>query len=95
MCRAELAGEEPQEQQRGRVGRVQIVQDEHDRPALGGVAQELGGRVEQAKARALGVQRGRLRQVGEALAQLGHQLGELAAPAPSCARSAAGIASRT
>jgi hypothetical protein len=36
---------------------VEIVDDQHHRPSRGGVAQELGGRVEQAEARGLGVQR--------------------------------------
>jgi hypothetical protein len=43
--RAKLTGEEPQQQQRGRVGRVKIVQDEHRRRSLGDVAKEVGGRV--------------------------------------------------
>jgi hypothetical protein len=51
--RAQLARHEPQQQQRRRIGRVQVVQDEHERPALGGPAQELGGRVEHAEARSL------------------------------------------
>ena len=91
--RAELAREELQEQERRRVGGVQVVEHEHERPARGRVPQELGGRVEQAEARALGLERRRLRQVGEAAraARAGSARAR-AAPAPSCERSAAGSA---
>ena len=61
---------------------MEIVEHEHDRPALGGVPQELGGRIEQAKARSFGLERERLGQVGEALAQLGNDLGEIRGAGP-------------
>jgi hypothetical protein len=60
---------------------VQGVEDEHDRAVRGRVAQELGGRLEEAEARAFRVDR-RRRQVGEALAQVGHDLGELRRAGP-------------
>jgi hypothetical protein len=56
---------------------VEIVQDQHDRPMLGGVSQELGGCIEQPEARPFGLERGRLGQVTEAPAQLRDDLGEL------------------
>ena len=76
--RAELAGEELEQEQGGRVGGVQIVQHHHEWPLVRGVPQELGGGLEQAEARAFGLERSRLGQIGEDLAQLGQDLGELA-----------------
>ncbi len=84
--RAELAREEPQEQQRGNVGRVKIVEDEHDRPALArrcaGTRAVASNRRKRAPSDSSG---GGSREIGEALAQLGHHLGELARrPTPRC-----------
>ena len=54
--RAKLAGEEPQQEKRGRVGRVQVVQEEHEGPTLGGAPEELGGSVEKSEARPFGLE---------------------------------------
>ena len=68
------AGEELEEQQRRRVGRLEVVEHQHERRGAGRVAQKRRRRVEEPKPRALGFQRGRRRQVGHDLAQLGEHL---------------------
>jgi hypothetical protein len=69
-----LAGEESQQEQRGLVGPVEIVEDEHQRPGLGAALQERRDRIEQAKARLLGVDRRRSGEVGKAIVNLGNDL---------------------
>ena len=70
----ELAGHELQQQQRGLVGGVQVVEHEHERLRRRGALQERGERVEEPEARALGLDGGDGRQVGQDRAQLGQQL---------------------
>ena len=65
--RAKLARYELKEEQRPRVGRVKVVQDEDEWPAAPCAAQELRGRVEQAEAGSIQAPRHRLRQIGEGL----------------------------
>jgi hypothetical protein len=48
-------GEEPEQEQRRRVGRVQVVQDHQHRPGVGDPAQEPAHRVEQHEADRLGL----------------------------------------
>ena len=67
----------------GRVGRVKIVQEEHERLPLGCIPQEIGGCGEQSEARCLRLQRGGLRQVGEALPSSGRICAAPRPPAPS------------
>ena len=93
--RAQLAREELQEKERRRIGRVEIVEDEHDRPGFGSVSEELGGCVEETEASSFGIERGRLRQVGEVLSQLGDDLGEIRRAGSELERSAAVSLSRT
>ena len=64
MAGAELASDELQEQERRRVRGVEVVEHEHERPSLRGAPEELGGRVEEAEARAFGVGRLGLGQSG-------------------------------
>ena len=93
---AQLAGEELEQQQRGLVGPVQVVEDEHQRPRGGGAGEEARDRVEEAEARllVLGV-------LGAALtsptrsATSGTSWAMSAAPAPISQASATGSASRT
>src|SRR5204862_837669 len=66
----ELAREKLKEKERRRVGGMEIVEREEKRAGPRCVAEELGGRVEEPEARALGVERRRLRQLPEALPQL-------------------------
>ena len=79
---AELAGEELQEQERGLVRRVQVVQEEHERAGLRGARQDGGGRLEEAEARALRLEHRRLGKVGEELVQLGKELSEFGGARP-------------
>ena len=60
-----LAGEEPQEQQRGLVRGVQVIQHEHPRALRCGISDEGGRRVEKPEARALRI---RARRAQEYLA---------------------------
>ena len=76
-ARSELAREEAQEQQRGGVGGVQVVERDHERPCLARPPEELGGRVEEAEADELGLERRRRRQTGEAVGELRHDLGQV------------------
>ena len=57
---------------------MQIVEDEHDRPTLGGGAEKIGGGVEQPKASSMGVERRWLLDVWEELSKLGEELGDIA-----------------
>jgi hypothetical protein len=72
---------------------VEVIEHEHDRAALSGVVQELGGRVEQAKSRGLRLDRGRWRQIRKALTQLREDLGKVGGTGP--VPKAAGSLSRT
>jgi hypothetical protein len=65
--RAERAGNELKKQERGRVGGVQVVEDEHERPLRGGLPEKTGGGVEETKARRLRLGRDRRRQAGQQL----------------------------
>ena len=78
--RAELAREKLQEQEGGRVGGMQIVEDEHERSPCGGPPEEFGGRVEEAEARDLGARCVRSGQARQVLRELGQQLCELGRP---------------
>ena len=79
---AELAGHELQQQQRRLVRRVQVVEHQHERLRVRDALQERGQGVEQPEARALGLGRRRRRQVGDDVAQLRQQLGEVRRPGP-------------
>ena len=76
----ELAGHELQQQQRGLVGGVQVVEHEHERLRRRGALQERGERVEEPEARALGLDGGHGRQVGQDRAQLRQQLRDVDRP---------------
>ena len=65
---AELAGEEAQEEDRRRVGCVQIVDDDEHRPCAGSVAQQRRRRVEQLEACRLRTGFGRRQQIREQFA---------------------------
>ena len=47
---ADLAGEELEQQDRRRVGRLQVVEDDHNRALAGGIAEECRGGIEQLEA---------------------------------------------
>ena len=71
---AELAGSEPQQQDRGRVSGMQIIQHEHQRLPGPGIAQERGHRVEQAEPGALRFHRRGRADIGQHLGDLRHDL---------------------
>jgi hypothetical protein len=52
----ERACEESQEEQRRLVGRMEVVEDQHDRLSLARRPQERGGRVEETEPRPLGIE---------------------------------------
>ncbi len=72
-----LARHEAEQQDRGRVGRMEVVEDDEQRVGGGRIAQEGGGRVEQLEARRLRFRIGRSREVREAVAQLREHLGDV------------------
>jgi hypothetical protein len=74
---ADLARHELEQEQRGLVGRVQVVEHDRERLAPRGVPQEARDRVEQAEARLLRLERLRLGKAGQPLAHLGHDLGDV------------------
>jgi hypothetical protein len=78
--RADLASEKPQQEQRGRVGGVQVVHEEDERPTFGGPAKELCDGVEEPEACRFRLQRARRRQIGEPLVNIGDDLCELDGP---------------
>ena len=88
----ELAADELEQQQRGGVGGVQVVEHEEERPGTRGVPQERGHRVEQAEARSVGAQCGWLRNLGEALAHLRHHLSEVGRSGPELEPERLGLA---
>ena len=71
---AQRPGQEGEQQQRGQVGGVEVVEEHDERLARRGVAQEDGDGVEEREARLLGLEVAGLGQV-QALAQLGRELG--------------------
>ena len=73
----EPAGDEAQQQQRGLVGPVQVVEHDHQRARARGAGEEAGERVEEPEARLLGLHVRRLADVAEALGELGDDLGDV------------------
>ena len=65
---AEFPRHEPQEQERGLVRRVQVVEHQHQRTRGRHALQECGDGIEQPEARPLGLERGRRRQIGKQVA---------------------------
>ena len=71
----QLFGEKPQQAQRARIGPVQVVQDQQQRPQRGQSAPQVRHRHEQAKARLVAVDGGQGGQARpEVLRQAGHDL---------------------
>jgi hypothetical protein len=70
------------EQQRRLVGRVDVIEQQSQRPELSAGAHETRDGVEHPKASGLRVADGGLRQAWDPLAQLGQQLGELRGTGP-------------
>ena len=56
---AEFPRGELQQEQRGGVGPVQIVEEDDERPLCGGIDEKRGHRFEQAESRLVGVELGR------------------------------------
>ncbi len=79
---AELSGQELQEQQRGLVRPVQVVDHEGQRLHPGGVRQEGGDAVEEPEARLLGLELGGLGKPRQPLAHLGDHLGDVGRARP-------------
>ena len=74
----EFAGEELQQDQGRGVGRVQIVEHEHERLPDSDPPEERRGRVEQAEASGIGIPRARWRRHAcQPFAHLGHELGDV------------------
>jgi len=69
------AADEPEREQRGGVGPVQVVEDDDQRLASRDRGEQRGERVEQTKARLIGVLRGRRRRRAERAGELGQQAG--------------------
>jgi hypothetical protein len=86
------ACDELEEQQRGLVGGVQIVEREHERPLCGGAREKREHGVEEAEASRLRVERRRLRQIAKELAQFRQQLCHLASAGTELLTKALGIA---
>ena len=84
--RSRIARDVAQGEQRRAVGPVQILEHEHDRPLLGGSAQQRADRLEEPVARALGIPRQGLGERGHALGQLRHDAAKLAADELGLAR---------
>jgi hypothetical protein len=74
---SQLLGEKLQQQERGPVRPVQVVDHQRQGLALGGVLEEGGDAVEEAKARLLGLELRGLRQTRQPLAHLGDHLGDV------------------
>ena len=74
------ARQELEQQQRRRVRRMQVVEDEHEGLAAGGVLEEGRDAVEEAEAGLLGVERRWRWQVRQALAHLGDDLRDVRRP---------------
>jgi hypothetical protein len=72
----QLPGDEAEQEQRRLVGGVDVVEQQDERPAPRGGAHETADSVEHPEASRLRVADS-ARQAGQALAQLGQQLGEL------------------
>jgi len=89
----ELAGEEPQQEQRRFVGPVEVVEHEHERAGLRGAREEARNRVEEAKARLLRRERRRALEVTEPLGQFGDDLRHDRRPASELHCSPTGSAS--
>ena len=70
----QLPGSKPQQQDRWRIGGVQIIQHEHQRLPGPGIAQEPGHRVEQAEPGALRFHRRGRADIGQDLGHLRHHL---------------------
>jgi hypothetical protein len=73
----EVLAHEPQRRQRGRVGPVEVVEDQQQRPLGGGRPEEAGEAVEQPEPGRLRLHRRRCRQLRQALADGGDELGDV------------------
>jgi len=78
--RPELAGDELQQEERGCVCGVEIVEEEDQWAIRRGRAEQLRGGVEESEPRALGLEWGRLGKVRQELAELGQDLRDLHRP---------------
>ena len=72
---AELARDELEKQERGLVGRMQVVEHEHQRARGRRTLQEGRHGIEESEARSIGLERRRRRQITEAVAELGEEPG--------------------
>ena len=88
----ELPGHEAQEQQRGRIGRVQVVQPDDHRSRRRRIAQERCDGLEQSEAGPVGVGGRRLREVGHQAPELGKDGGELGPLAAELGAHGLGVA---
>jgi len=75
--RPDLPGEELKQQQGRGVGRVQVIEDQHQRPLVRSPPQELGSGVKQPEPGSLRLGRGRLPQPGNQLMELGEDRGHV------------------
>ncbi len=73
----QVAGQELQQQQRRAVRPVQILQNEHQRLVAGSILEKGGNRVKQPKTRLVRFQSRRRPQVGDALAEVRDNLGDI------------------
>jgi hypothetical protein len=73
----QVLAHEPQRRQRGRVSPVEVVEDQQQRPLGGGRPEEAGEAVEQPEPGRLRLDRRRCRQVRQALADGGDELGDV------------------
>ena len=73
----QLQAQEPQQRQRRRIGPVQVIQDQQQRPARGRRPQEARQAVEQPEPRLLRFQRRRKRKIRNAVTHGGDQLSDV------------------
>ena len=73
----QVHGHEAEEQQRRLVGGVEVVEDDDDRAVARGIPQQSRERVEQLETGAIRVVVGELRELGEGIADLRQDLGDM------------------
>ena len=80
---ADLAGKEPKQQDRSRVGRLEIIEDDDERSIATDVPQEGRGRIEQLEASRFGFRVSRRRKIRERPRSSGNNWATSLAPAPT------------
>ncbi len=79
---SELGCKELQQEERGRIRRVEVIEDEHERPGLSSVAEKLSNSLEEPETRRLRVDSDGPGGLRRDVSRLRHQLGEIRGAAP-------------